>query len=105
MAQAALESLAAELEKELKKNSEEYRAVVSDFMPHKITISEKDIKAESRKQLRLMLDYGPRQKLPSELEKIIKQEVPKMCRTLYDMFDPKKFEGTRRVYLGIFKVG
>lgn len=99
MAQAALESLAAELEKELKKNSEEYRAVVSDFMPHKITISEKDIKAESRKQLRLMLDYGPRQKLPSELEKIIKQEVPKMCRTLYDMFDPKKFEGTRRVYL------
>ena len=28
-----------------------------------------------------------------------------MCRTLYDMFDPRKFEGTRRVYLASERTG
>ena len=35
MAQAELERLAKQLEEELKASSEEYRAIVSDFMPTK----------------------------------------------------------------------
>ena len=110
MAQAELERLAKQLEEELKASSEEYRAIVSDFMPHKITVSEKQIKAESRKQLRLMLGLPPSASLSSipkgeVLEKIIKNEAPKMCRILYDIFDPKKFEGNRRVYLASEREG
>ena len=63
-------------------------------MPHKITVSEKQIKAESRKQLRLMLGLPPSASLSSipkgeVLEKIIKNEAPKMCRILYDIFEKK----------------
>lgn len=100
MSEAALRNLASKLDTSLKKNSEEYRAIVSDFMPHRVKIDETEIKKEARKQIRLLLKLPTRKALDPEIENVIKREVPRLCKNLYDAFDPKNFPtGGRRAYL------
>lgn len=106
MSEKALRDLASKLDASLKKNSEEYRAVVSDFMPHRVKIDETEIKKEARKQLRLLLKGNKRTDISPELEAVIEEEVPKLCKKLYDSFDPKKFPtGGRRAYLVTKRTG
>ena len=59
MSEAALRDLASKLDTSLKKNSEEYRAIVSDFMPHIVKIDETEIKKDEKRDdmMRLFLDY------------------------------------------------
>lgn len=98
MAKKDLDKLAETLNEKLKFSSQAYRDLVANYEPHVFIIDERDIKKQVRQELRNILGYPKRKRLPKELETIIIREVPKMCANLYRSFNPSKFNTDTKNY-------
>lgn len=103
MAKKDLDALAQILEGKLKKSSEDYRRLVSDFEAHVVTIEVAEVRDQIRKELNHR--SGRKLQLPESIERIINEDVPKMCKKLYDAFDPATFNNNRRQYIVGFRTG
>ena len=95
MAKRDLYNLLVSLEKDLKKDSAEYRRLVSDTKVHSLTIDKKDLKNQIKTQ---MLKRGGFKKLPDSIEKIIDTEVGVMFSYFEKALHPSNFEGNRKAY-------
>ena len=103
MARKDLTNLAIILEDKLKKSSEDYRRLVSDFEAHVVTIDVAKVSDQVRKEL--IHRSGGNVKLPESIERIIVEEVPIMCKKLYTAFDPAAFNTNRRRYIVGYRTG
>lgn len=103
MSRQSLTALAQVLEEKLKKSSEDYRRLVSDFEAHVVRIDEGDIRNQIRKEL--LHRSGNKISLPESIERIINEEVPVMCKALYDAFNPETFNSNKRQYVVGFRTG
>ena len=103
MARKDLDALATILEDKLKKSSEEYRRLVSDYEAHVVTIEVATVRDQIRKELKHR--SGGNLELPESIERIINEDVPIMCKKLYDAFNPEIFNSNRRQYVVSFRTG
>jgi len=95
MAKRDLYNLLVALEKDLKKDSAEYRRLVSDTKVHALTIEKDDLKKQIKTQ---MLRRGGFKKLPDSIEDIIDEEVNNMFSYFEKALHPSNFEGNRKAY-------
>lgn len=103
MAQKDLEALTEILKEKLKKSSEEYRRLVSDFEAHVVTIDVGEVREQIRKELKHR--SGGNLELPESIERIINEDVPVMCKKIWNAFEPSKFNTNRRQYIVAFRTG
>jgi hypothetical protein len=95
MAKRDLYNLLVSLEKDLKKDSAEYRRLVSDTKIHALTVEKNDLKKQIKTQ---MLRRGGFKSLPDSIEKIIDTEVDAMFDYFKKALHPSNFEGNRKTY-------
>ncbi len=97
MAQANLKKVLEQLEKDLYRNAEEYRSLVSDKKVHFIRLTRKELKEQVKAEL--INRRGGFDKLPKSIEKIVDEESDLMYEYLRDRLNPANFNAnTRKVY-------
>ena len=84
MASGDLAALTTLLSARLEQSSATYRREIANKQTHFITINEKDIKHQIREEMRERGATGPGGALAQRIENIIDDQVPKMCKAIYN---------------------
>jgi len=85
MAAADLKKTLEVIQKRMEMSSDAYRKLVSDKKVHNILVSEQRIKTQVKREVESRGGYK-KGTLPESINKIIDDEVPKMCKGMFDAF-------------------
>ena len=91
MSKVSLLSVLQDIEKDIKKSSEAYRTLISNYEIHEFTLDAKDIILEVETEMKAREGVST---LSQGTRDIVRKEVRKMVRTLYKQFHPKEFDKT-----------
>ena len=91
MSEKALLKVLKDIEEDIKKSSEAYRTLISNYEMHEFTLDAEDIIKEVETEMKAREGVN---KLSQGTRDIIRKEVRKMVRTLYKQFHPKEFDKT-----------
>ena len=91
MSKVSLLSVLQDIEKDIKKSSEAYRTLISNYEIHEFTLDAKDIILQVETEMKAREGVST---LSQGTRDIVRKEVRKMVRTLYKQFHPKEFDKT-----------
>jgi len=91
MSRVSLLSVLQDIEKDIKKSSEAYRTLISNYEVHEFTLDAEDIIKEVETEMKAREGVST---LSQGTRDIVRKEVRKMVRTLYKQFHPKEFDKT-----------
>ena len=91
MSEKALLKVLKDIEEDIKKSSEAYRTLISNYEMHEFTLDAEDIIKEVETEMKAREGVST---LSQGTRDIIRKEVRKMVRTLYKQFHPKEFDKT-----------
>ncbi len=91
MSKVSLLSVLKDIEEDIKKSSEAYRTLISNYEVHEFTLDAEDIIKEVETEMKAREGVST---LSQGTRDIIRKEVRKMVRTLYKQFHPKEFDKT-----------
>jgi len=91
MSKVSLLSVLQDIEKDIKKSSEAYRTLISNYEIHEFTLDAEDIILQVETEMKAREGVST---LSQGTRDIIRKEVRKMVRTLYKQFHPKEFDKT-----------
>jgi len=91
MSEKALLKVLKGIEEDIKKSSEAYRTLISNYEMHEFTLDAEDIIKEVETEMKAREGVST---LSQGTRDIIRKEVRKMVRTLYKQFHPKEFDKT-----------
>ena len=91
MSEKALLKVLKDIEKDIKKSSEAYRTLTSNYEVHEFALDAEDIILEVETEMKAREGVST---LSRGTRDIIRKEVRKMVRTLYKQFHPKEFDKT-----------
>lgn len=89
MSKVSLLKVLQDIETDIKKSSQAYRTLVSNYEIHEFTLDAEDIIEQVESEMKAREGTS---KLSSGTQSIIRKEVRKMVRTLYKKFHPKEFD-------------
>jgi len=91
MSKQSLKEVLERIEEDIKRTSNAYRNLISNYEVHEFEISAENIIQEVEKEMKAR--EGAKNLSPAT-SRIIRKEVRKMCRVLYLEFHPKKFDSS-----------
>lgn len=91
MSKVSLLSVLKDIEEDIKKSSEAYRTLISNYEVHEFTLDAEDIILQVETEMKAREGVST---LSQGTRDIIRKEVRKMVRTLYKQFHPKEFDKT-----------
>ena len=91
MSKVSLLSVLKGIEEDIKKSSEAYRTLISNYEVHEFTLDAEDIILQVETEMKARESVST---LSQGTRDIIRKEVRKMVRTLYKQFHPKEFDKT-----------
>lgn len=91
MSKVSLLSVLQDIEKDIKKSSEAYRTLISNYEIHEFTLDAEDIILQVETEMKAREGVST---LSQGTRDIVRKEVRKMVRTLYKQFHPKEFDKT-----------
>ena len=91
MSQEVMKSVLRRIEADIKKSSEAYRTLISNYEIHDIEIDEAEIVRQVSAE---MASREGAERLTQGMQDIIDTEVKKMCTYLYDSFHPNNYNST-----------
>lgn len=89
MSKVSLLKVLQDIETDIKKTSQAYRTLVSNYEVHEFTLDAEDIIEQVEAEMKAREGTS---KLSSGTQSIIRKEVRKMVRTLYKKFHPREFD-------------
>lgn len=89
MSKQSLKKVLERIEEDIKRTSNAYRNLISNYEIHEFTIKAEDIIDEVEKEMKAREGV---KKLSLKTSRIVRKEVRKMCKTLYLEFHPKRFD-------------
>lgn len=89
MSKVSLLSVLKDIEEDIKKSSEAYRTLISNYEVHEFTLDAEDIIKQVETEMKAREGTST---LSAGTITIIRREVRKMVRTLYKKFHPKEFD-------------
>ena len=92
MSDPAMKDVLARIEADIKKSSQVYRNLVSNYEVHDIEIDEADIIKQVSEEMAAREGAG---RLTKGMQDIINTEVKNLCQTLYDEFHPSNYNSTK----------
>ena len=91
MSRVSLINVLKDIEEDIKKSSEAYRTLISNYEVHEFTLDAEDIIEQVETEMKAREGVST---LSQGTRDIIRKEVRKMVRTLYKQFHPKQFDKT-----------
>ena len=92
MSKKAMLDVLTRIETDIKKSSNAYRTLVSNYEIHDITINAQDI----IKQVEAEMLAREGRELTEATKRLITSEVKKMCNTLYNTFNPENYNANKQ---------